>query len=345
MLDRPTALAVSTLLAGALVLVPTSVASANGETCHGRDATIVGTGPALSGTPGDDVIVSGTSTAVDAGAGNDLVCVSEGPRGLAFHLDAGPGDDVVDASLVHVWSSTVGQLGTGRDRYIGSPGADFLRADNADDDVSTGSSRDIVEIRITDKVNGFLGRYDGGPHYNTLIVKAERSDVVVDLDGPMTVSDVTAAHITAFTKARLSARRAVLRGSAEDNHLFAQGCKILVDGDGGNDEIAAASIPQCGAAARTAVLSGGEGDDVMKGSAGSDRLAGGAGSDELDGRGDGDRLIGGPGRDRITGGDGSDVLLGNGASDTLQGGRGRDRADGKAGRDDCVAETERDCER
>ena len=97
MLRRSTALVVTALVTGALS-APSSAASATAQTCQGRPATIVGTGPAIQGTPGDDVIVTGTSQVTYALAGNDLVCVSP----TALRVYAGDGDDVVDASEAHV---------------------------------------------------------------------------------------------------------------------------------------------------------------------------------------------------------------------------------------------------
>lgn len=47
-----------------------------GETCQGRQATIVGIGHDVAGTSGDDVIVTGVSVTINAGAGDDLICVA-----------------------------------------------------------------------------------------------------------------------------------------------------------------------------------------------------------------------------------------------------------------------------
>ena len=139
MLHRSIAFTVTALVAGALLVPPPASATAAGETCQGRPATIVGTGPDVVGTPGDDVIVSGTSMFVDAGAGNDLICLT-GPNYV--HTDAGPGDDVVDASVttaVNPETSTSTDLGTGRDRFLGSPINDGVFSDGVDDEVPTDS--------------------------------------------------------------------------------------------------------------------------------------------------------------------------------------------------------------
>jgi Ca2+-binding RTX toxin-like protein len=70
-------IALAVLLATPLVVSPTAVHAA--ASCHGRAVTIEAQpGSATIGTPGDDVILvgAGTQERVDAGAGDDLVCVA-----------------------------------------------------------------------------------------------------------------------------------------------------------------------------------------------------------------------------------------------------------------------------
>ena len=66
------------LLLGTALLTPTGLATAAGETCRGEAATIVGTGGTLQGTDGRDVIVTGASWRILAGAGDDVVCATGG---------------------------------------------------------------------------------------------------------------------------------------------------------------------------------------------------------------------------------------------------------------------------
>ena len=76
-------------LLGAALLVPTSTATAAGETCQGQAATIVGTpGSQITGTEGADVIVTNGATRVDALGGDDLVC-GTGGNGMSVVLGAG----------------------------------------------------------------------------------------------------------------------------------------------------------------------------------------------------------------------------------------------------------------
>jgi hypothetical protein len=87
-------------------------------TCAGRPATRVpGSGAAITGSPGDDVIVGDSrGNRIRSGAGDDLIC-------------AGAGGDRIDA-------------GAGRDRIRGGPGKDRIRGGRGKDKCRGGPSRD-----------------------------------------------------------------------------------------------------------------------------------------------------------------------------------------------------------
>lgn len=333
---------------------PPASASAAGETCQGRPATIVGTGPDVVGTPGDDVIVSGTSIFVNADAGNDLICIT-GPNFV--HTDAGPGDDVVDASVttaVDPETSTSTELGTGHDRFLGSPFNDGVFSDGADDEVFTGLGADKMVITITGMPTGALGSYDGGDgparHDDIIYLESAAFDLEVGLDESIVVDGMPAATLTGFAGASLTARRVVLRGNASRNVLMATACEIQIAGNGGNDSITNMNGFErfaCASADRTTSLTGGGGDDTIHGGPGHLRLSGGGGDDRLFGHEGADRLVGGAGNDilqgddgadRLMGGSGNDRMRGDKGADRLVGGAGHDRADGGRGRDTCDAE-------
>ncbi len=140
---RTTALSATVLLSTALT-APTS-ASAAGETCQGRPATIVGANQSsyeLEGTEGPDVIVTAGASEVDARGGDDLVCIT----GSAYNpmIQAGTGDDVVDASASATGSQT--RLGAGSDRYVGSTGFDAVSAGSRDENFrEVDSERDVID--------------------------------------------------------------------------------------------------------------------------------------------------------------------------------------------------------
>ena len=357
MVHRSTAASLTALIAGVL-LVPGTAASAATETCQGHPATVVGTGPPAVGTPGDDVIVSGASTIIYAGAGDDLVCLTPTLAYLGItgiQVDAGPGDDTIDAS-VRGDEIVRAQLGVGRDHFTGGPANDVVSANGVDDEVDTDSGWDAVNLVVTGVSTSIRGRYDvgSGPtrERETLTVRGEDSDIAVELDGQIVVDGVTAADVTGFHNVDLHARQAAVRGNGDPNSLFAAGCQVRVAGRNGNDNISIDYFsdphtpePRCESKDRSAFVSGGRGHDRIGGSAGPDRLAGNAGNDRVTGRDGNDVLIGGAGRDVLFGVSGNDVLNGRVGNDKLVGGRGRDTADGGVGRDRCVAGVERRCER
>ena len=336
MLRRSTTLVVTALVTGALLSAPSSAASATAQTCQGRPATIVGTGPDIQGTPGDDVIVTGTSHVTYAVAGNDLVCVSPSAVSVVF---AGDGDDVVDASEagVHGPMPIWVLVSTATSGDCDGPTSDVVYADGTDDTVT---DADRAYLTVTAPVTGAPGTYTG----DVIAVWSADQDVEIDLDTNMvTVGGVHAANLSGIVDAGVVAPRAVLRGNAEDNYLFGSGCDVLFVGKGGNDTLRgsynedspyAQIKSEC--VGMKATMRGGSGDDNIKGWLGRNRLVGNAGNDELQGRSRSDVLLGGSGRDDLRGGEGSDVLRGGG---------GRDTADGQNGRDRCDAERERRCER
>lgn len=74
----------------------------------------------------------------------------------------------------------------------------------------------------------------------------------------------------------------------------------------------------------SAVLSGGEGDDILWANTGNDTINAAGGADILDGGPGLDLLRGEDDNDDISGGDGDDILEGNAGNDTLTGGDGAD---------------------
>jgi Ca2+-binding RTX toxin-like protein len=377
MFRRSATAAVTALVTGVLLSAPssaTSGASPAAETCQGRPATIVGNGPHIQGTEGDDVIVTGASATTYAGAGDDLICVSSDVLGGIFVL-AGDGDDVVDASrrAASSTSLTKANLGNGLDQYIGSSAHDEVDAHGVDDNVV---SADHVQLDVSGPVTGPQGAYastawagaDTTVHGSIIRVWSADQGVEIDLAGHLAVAGVKAADIAGFSIVSVVAPRAIVRGNAEDNMLRAAGCHVTIVGKGGDDYLDgyvgedAPSFECLGETSET-TMRGGSGDDEMIGpfdavggpkAAGRYRLIGNAGSDKLRGGFLADVLLGGRGHDELSAGGGSDVLRGNQGRDTLRGdsgrdvllgNRGRDRADGGSGRDVCVAERERRCER
>ena len=331
MLDRSTTLAVTAIVTGVLLGSPTPTAAASAETCQGRPATIVGTGPDIQGTTGNDVIVTGASHITRADAGDDLICLTPYPHEYLF-VDAGPGDDVVDASGSSTTSvpKNRSDLGSGLDRYIGGPIHDEVHAEGFDDSVA---GADIVIVEVAAPTTDQPGTYTG----SHLTVRSAAHDVEIDLKGTVLVGGMLAAHIAGFSGADAIAPRAIVRGNARENYLTAYGCDVQIIGKGGDDDLRGASLGNAPFSCNgEATMRGGSGNDYIKGLNGRNRLIGNSGNDEIHGRLMDDLLRGGSGNDDLSGGYGSDNLIGN---------RGRDEADGERGRDRCRAEREQRCER
>ncbi|HEX7738054.1 MAG TPA: calcium-binding protein [Marmoricola sp.] len=117
-------------------------------TCDGQVATIVGGHKqgVLTGTAGDDVIVSNGASRVDAGDGDDLICATRDTN----VVDAGAGDDTVDARRSERGVAAI--LGAGRDTFRGSAHGDRVTAgtgyaddeDSAHDVIRTAGGPDTV---------------------------------------------------------------------------------------------------------------------------------------------------------------------------------------------------------
>ena len=311
---RTTPLAAAALL-GLAVLAPTTVASAAEETCQGRTATIVGTPDGrIVGTPGDDVIVSYGDWTVEAGDGDDLICLRPSVSGKFAEVDAGAGDDSVvsEGELNNAFTD----LGPGRDSFVGGGGEDRIEA-SLDDTI------------VADSGDDFL---------NYSIARGERL--------PAVVGTTTMTRDEGWIKVVAPGRRLKIDGSAgtvrldgkvvttfpvSPRMLFGVAQRVELVGTPGFDRLGSAGCA-------TSVLRGlGAGDQLVA-----------LGDKATPRRECRDRRMiayGGGGNDSIQGTKQDDVLHGGAGKDTLLGYRGTDVADGGPGRDRCEAERTRRCER
>ena len=156
-----TSVAGLTLSAGLLVAVPGAQAAAS--TCRGLPVTIEGaSNSSITGTPGDDVILApfGSYGDLDAGAGDDVVCVVPGAvvsgyPDVQYIATGGPGDDVIDSTAL-----SANQYGlrvyasAGSDTFVGGAAPEFafieivynvrVVPDTEPDVFSMGAGRDEV---------------------------------------------------------------------------------------------------------------------------------------------------------------------------------------------------------
>jgi Ca2+-binding RTX toxin-like protein len=168
-LRRAVVLAVPLLWCGTSTgLAGPSIASAATPTCHGLNATIVGTprDDTLNGTDGNDVIVGGRGLdTIDGRGGNDVLCggptryKEEEGDPVYQELDGGPGNDVVVGGTGDDYLSG----SDGVDRLIGQRGSDYLY--DAGQSGATGGHDTMFGGPGNDSLGGGAGanRMFGGP--------------------------------------------------------------------------------------------------------------------------------------------------------------------------------------
>jgi Ca2+-binding RTX toxin-like protein len=176
-----TAAAVISLTAPALALLGPS-ASGAAETCQGRTPTVIGSGHAVNGTEGDDVILTNGARSVYAKGGDDLVCVTGPYTGKHYPVNvrAGDGNDVVDGTgspkqEVHA------SLGSGVDTFLGGGAGDAVELDYPDaaggtDAVDGGGGSDVISIATGPGdvvVDNAVGRFTSAGEVRTTWAKVE----------------------------------------------------------------------------------------------------------------------------------------------------------------------------
>ncbi len=324
-----TAAAVSlTVLEPATATASPAASRAAAKLCNGLPVTQTGSpGAVVTGTSGDDVIITQGASLVDTGAGDDSICVTG--KGKVV-VNAGLGDDFV-GTRAHQGKSFV-SLGFGDDVFWGGTGADRVWSQEASnqtapddhDEISTGGGPDYVisgssaagntDIVVLGPGNDTLATYgatagaylDGGSGFNTL-----QPLFGSDLSGSWTVDNtVGRADLAGVTRLSWLSFQRFLLGSLEGDLTTFVGSKS------GEWVVAGGTC--------RAVLRGGGGDDQLTVTTGCHSLPAGD-----------SRLLGGPGNDRLQGSAGDDIL---------HGGPGTDWADGREGSDKCRAETRLRCE-
>jgi hypothetical protein len=115
---------------------------------------------------------------------------------------------------------------------------------------------------------------------------------------------------------------------------FRNVAEIRIWANGGNDRIDLHSNDGRNPPSVKAIISGGDGNDILIGGTGDDHLDGGAGNDKLYGGAGADLMGGQTGDDELYGLAGNDVMYGNDGNDYLSGGAGIDSIWGGYGNDD-----------
>jgi hypothetical protein len=207
-------------LLGAALLVPTSTATAAGETCQGQAATIVGTpGGEIVGTEGADVIVTNGATLVDALGGDDLVC-GTGGNGMSVVLGAGA-DTFITDSIGGNSINAGTQDGTDTE-------ADVIRAGYGIvfSGVAGQSNADIIDLDFGEVVWGGIQTAPGALSVGTGAVLGVRSvtgDVAMYAKGTVTGDDTALTWTGDFERLvfTTSAERGMFtfRGTSGTEHV------------------------------------------------------------------------------------------------------------------------------
>jgi Ca2+-binding RTX toxin-like protein len=307
---RTTTLTAAGLL-GLVLLAPTSASSAATAglpICGADRATIVGTGPTVTGTEGRDVIVTGSATTVRALGGDDTICVTTPRVAGTMDVGAGAGDDQVLLRVADLAPGSTIAAGEGRDRFVAGHADDLLTLDLK-----------LSRLQVGQDVSSATAFEDAFLMAPEVVIVGDMRDNDLGFHGC----------------------QAMLRGGNGDDELVAvAGDPYFDDYSFGCD--ASATIWGGPGVDR---LRGGHGPDLLDGEGHRDRVEGRGGDDVVRGGQGTDVLLGGKDSDRVKGGRGHDRLHGNAGHDTLIGGAGFDRADGSRGRDRCIAEREQHCER
>jgi Ca2+-binding RTX toxin-like protein len=239
------------VLAGAVFAVNASAATnttIETPTCHGRQATIVGTdgNDVIRGTPGRDVIWGGRGDdTIYGGLGNDLLC--GGPGADVIH--GGRGNDTVDGGAGDD-DRAYGDLGD--DKVLGGAGNKDEVAGDLGIDIVNGGPGDYDLVHGDygwDRMSGGTGKGDIAS-FATAVAGGKGDGVWASLAAHRARGD---GHdrLFGFESIEGSAFRDTLIGNKQGN---------TIDGGPGDDHLIGGGGPD--------VLNGGQGSDGCKGAKG-----------------------------------------------------------------------------
>jgi Ca2+-binding RTX toxin-like protein len=260
---------VAVILVSSGLLGVSPVRAAAAVVCQGQPATIEGSTGTITGTEGNDVIVStGAGTVVMALGGNDLVCVVGG------EVYTGAGDDSV-LSTSPVGIATIAFLVGGTDAYVGGAGIHTVVVDAISSfHVTLGGQSGILELYPTTTPG--TGTVDFGGSYSYLYAFGLHSSKVDLAAQTASIDGLLNVKTTGLRNATATGCKVRMKGDSKKNVLDAYGHDVVVTGDGGRDWLARVGngfdldLPRCG-----------DYKSVFKGQGGSDRLSGRRGDDVL----------------------------------------------------------------
>jgi Ca2+-binding RTX toxin-like protein len=292
-----------------------------------RDVVVTGAGDdhvttGQHGAPNDDLLDLGDGDDVAAWYGatpSDPANVAGGGGRDQLRLRLLPGDWLVrnpsglaerDGAAVVRWTAVERfrfdrtEQNAGRVDYFGTHAGDEVEV-HADRPelvpgalrVGFGSGDDTLTISGT---TGPGSLWAGGPGSNRLVFATAAPSLWLDmaayrLDLGSTRGTTAEVDVYRFDDVHLMARRIWVKGTTDDDTIHTTACRQRVNGDAGNDTIAAVADDQfdtyvfgCRGRAR---FRGDKGKDSLRGSPGPDRLDGGGGRDRATGRAGRDRCV------------------------------------------------------
>jgi Ca2+-binding RTX toxin-like protein len=302
----------------------------------------------VNGTAGNDHIsVTASGTVVTVGGLSAQVTIDHGETGDHLTINAGAGNDTIDASGVPAGTMALTlNGGDGNDTILGSHGDDTVTGGTGNDVAKLGDGNDLFTWNPGDGSD----TVDGQGGFDTLAFNgssvAENISIAASGGQATLFRDVGAVtmHLSSVEDIELSASGGAdnitvndltgagvrqvgvdLAASAGGSTGDGQNDTVVVNGTSGNDTISL-SI-QNGALvinglSSTIVIDHFDFNDTI-------RIAGLGGDDVIDASGigtNGPKLI-------LEGGDGNDVLIGSGGNDTITGGAGDDVLIGGPGQD------------
>jgi Ca2+-binding RTX toxin-like protein len=266
------------LLSFGVVAVPVS-ADAAVETCQGKDATIVKKTGTVVGTAGDDVIIGGDHTVVQAGGGNDTVCVKGGDA------DGGGGVDSIEM---------VGG-------FVDDPGATVVDFEQLD--VRTFYNLGNLDFEWTQVPSELSGAVNASyypdaraskvldnPTVNIQVPESSEFGLRVDRRSEtVTIGEGLEFSLTGVDDIGMTAHKIRAFGDDARNFFFLTGCDVVARGGDGNDRLWMRGFKTIDKSCPGARLFGQRGPDKLEGTNRNDTLIGGA---------DKDRAYGDKGKDR-----------------------------------------------
>jgi Ca2+-binding RTX toxin-like protein len=269
------------LVLGSLALVGLPVAAEAAATCGGQPVTITASAGPVQGTDGDDVIdaTAAQATVINAGAGNDIICLGDGLANLVIG-----GDGVDTISYEHTTTIMVAEL-DGREGIVDAGAVTRIpRSLTRIPDPLPGGLPPASEIKGGVDVLLDIEIFIGSPQDDIIIGRLIESDIIHGGAGDDIIIGLFGDD--------------VLHGGPGNDLIFGDGIDEVVYDPIREQQIGPFTKPSF--ATDDDVLYGGDGHDGLNDETGKNEFYGGAGNDAISGGWNDDIIDGGPGVDVVS---------------------------------------------